>query len=71
MDPILEYLLEFNKTLPIEYRGRYLIPPGGLAKMLDNFKEFRLNRVEEPKELIPATREPKDTTLDELYDLLD
>lgn len=47
MDPILEYLLEFNQTHSIEYKGRHLIPPGGLQAMLDDYKKFRLTR-EEP-----------------------
>ena len=46
IDPILGYLLEFNKTNSIEYSDRYLIPAGGLAKMLEDFEGFHLNRVE-------------------------
>lgn len=43
MDPILEYLLELNKTTPVEYSDRLLIPTKGLQKMLDNFGGFQLN----------------------------
>jgi hypothetical protein len=45
IDPILEYLLEFNQKNAIEYSDRYLIPVGGLAKMLEDFKGFHLNKV--------------------------
>lgn len=69
MDPMLEYLLEFNKTNSMEYKGRYLVPPGGLAEMLKNYKGFHLNREEVVKEEISL--EPELTTQDELYALLD
>ena len=69
LDPILAYLLEFNETHPIEYRGRKLIPPGGLEEMLRSYKKFHLNREEEletepEKDITPTTQE-------ELYKLLD
>jgi hypothetical protein len=64
MDPILEYLLEFNVKHSIEYSDRYLIPVGGLKEMLADYKKFRLNRVEP----LPD-REPKDD-LDELMRLI-
>lgn len=42
IDPMLNYLLEKNKFNSIEYKGRHVIRPGGLQKMLDNYKEFGL-----------------------------
>ena len=65
-DPILAYLLDFNKTTPIQYRDRHLIPPGGLQEMLTGYKKFHLSREGE--------EEPKQKTLsaeEELYKLLD
>lgn len=73
MDPILAYLLEFNQTNSIECSDRYLIPPGGLAKMLENFQGYRLNRVEVIKsELTPVTKSAPEheETLEELYELI-
>jgi hypothetical protein len=72
VDPILEYLLEFNKTNSLEYKGRYLVPPGGLAKMLDEFQGFRLNREEviKPRTDLPVAPEQDaetESTLEELY----
>jgi len=68
IDPILAYLLEFNQTYPIEYSDRLLIPVGGLAKMLENFGEFSLNRVEVIKsELLPPP-EPED--IDKLLSMI-
>ena len=58
IDPVLEYLLEFNKDTPIEYSDRYLIPVGGLAKMLGDFKGFHLNRVEVIKSELSLAPEP-------------
>lgn len=66
IDPILEYLLDKNKTDPIQYQGRKLIPPGGLQEMLGNFKRFHLSR-----EVPTVTIEKPKTTKEELYDLLD
>lgn len=43
-DPILAYLLEFNETNPIKYKGRYIIPIGGLKEMLSNYKKFGLKK---------------------------
>lgn len=77
MDPILEYLLELNSTTALEYSDRYLIPVGGLAKMLENFSEYHLNRVEVAKEEIkPNENWAKSTiedadSIEELYALLD
>lgn len=74
MDPILEYLLEFNTTNPIEYKGRYLIPVGGLAKMLNDFKGFHLNTEVVVKPEIGATPTQElnftQATEEELYNLL-
>lgn len=61
LDPILAYLLEFNETNPIKYKGRYLIPPGGLKEMLKNYKKFHLSQEEEKYKL---------TTTEELYALI-
>jgi hypothetical protein len=58
LDPILEYLLEFNESHTIEYKGRFLIPLGGLQKMLDDFQGYHL-----------AREEPYPTTPEELSDL--
>lgn len=66
IDPILEYLLDLNKTDPIKYKGRKLIPPGGLQEMLNNYKKFHLAR-EEPIQEIKRTP----TVEEELYDLID
>jgi hypothetical protein len=75
MDPVLLYLIEFNETNSIEYKGRYLIPPGGLLQMLGDYKKFRLNREEVIKPEIPLKPvEEVDTTeqtLEELYAVLD
>lgn len=73
MDPILNYLLEFNETNSIEYKGRYLVPPGGLAKMLDEFQGFRLNTevVVKPLEGEAPEPEPHEATLEELLNALD
>lgn len=60
MDPIFKYLLEFNETHSIEYSDRYLIPAGGLAKMLDDFKGFHLNKVEVIKSEISFLEPEKD-----------
>lgn len=75
MDPILECLIERNKTLTIEYSDRLIIPVGGLQKMLDEFKGYHLNRVEVIKSEL-TRQEVKSTqksepTLEELYQLLD
>lgn len=72
MDPILNYLLEFNQKHSIEYKGRYLIPPGGLVKMLDDFQGYHLNKEVVIKSLIKDP-EPdlSETTIDELYSLLE
>lgn len=64
MDPIFEYLLEFNKTNPIKYQGRKLIPVGGLEEMLKNYKKFHLGEEE-----IESNHTPDDVK--ELYELLD
>lgn len=61
LDSILAYLLEFNKTNSIIYRGRRLIPPGGLEEMLGNYKKFHLNKEEEKYTL---------TTTEELYAII-
>lgn len=61
-DPILQYLLEFNQKHSIEYSDRYLIPVGGLAKMLEDFKGFHLNRVEVIKSELAALPEKDDIT---------
>lgn len=66
-DPILEYLLDKNKTDPIQYKGRKLIPPGGLQEMLGSFKRFHLSR-EVPR--VIEIEKPK-TAEEELYDFLD
>lgn len=72
MDPILNYLLEFNEKHSIEYKGRYLIPLGGLAKMLEDFQGFHFNKevVIKPtlKEPVP---DPSEATVEELYNLLE
>lgn len=47
IDPILAYLLEFNATMPLHYKGRYLIPTAGLQEMLDSFQRFHLDREED------------------------
>jgi len=74
MDPILEYLLELNETTPLEYKGRYLIPAGGLADMLGNYKKFHLNREEVVKPEIGKTPVQEssfeEATEQELYDLI-
>lgn len=71
MDPILQYLIEFNDEHAIEYKGRYLIPTGGLAKMLADFQGFHLNREEVIKSLIQDPEpDPSEATVDELYKLL-
>lgn len=70
MDPILEYLLEFNKTNPIEYSSRYIIPPGGLAKMLEDFRGFYLNKVIVTKDELMPPAQPN-SEVEELYKLLD
>ena len=67
IDPVLEYLLEFNKDTPIEYDDRRLIPVGGLAKMLGDFKGFHLNKVVVTKsELLPPPERDDLTKLMEL-----
>jgi len=67
IDSILAYLLEFNQKNAIEYSDRLLIPVGGLAKMLENFKGFHLNRVEVIKsELLP----PPQSDLDKLMEMV-
>ena len=66
IDPILEYLLEFNEKHSIEYR-RFLIPPGGLQAMLDSYKKFRLNRSGEPP--VEVEEEVK-SELDQLMDMV-
>lgn len=72
MDPILQYLLDLNKTFDIEYTERLVIPLGGLQAMLDNFDKFKLNRVEVTKdELVTQAVQTQESTLDELYDLID
>lgn len=72
MDPILQYLIEFNQENSIEYNGRYLVPPGGLEEMLKNFQGFRLNREEIVKPLIEDPEpDPSEATVDELYKLLE
>lgn len=71
MDPILEYLLEFNQTHSIEYSDRYIVPTGGLAQMLKDFKGFHLNRQEVVKADINPEPVKAQTTEEELYALLD
>jgi len=74
MDPILAYLLEFNQHNSIEYSDRYLIPAGGLSKMLGEFQQFRLNRIEVIKEELTARPAPVSQTketIEELYALID
>ena len=67
IDPVLEYLLEFNKDTPIEYDDRRLIPAEGLAKMLGDFKGFHLNKVVVTKsELLPPPERDDLTKLMEL-----
>jgi len=68
IDPILAYLLEFNKTYPIEYSDRLLIPVGGLAKMLEDFNQFSLNRVEVIKSELYQPSEPED--IDKLLSMI-
>jgi hypothetical protein len=46
IDPILAYLLEFNKTNPIHYKERYLVPINGLQEMLNSFQRFHIDRKE-------------------------
>lgn len=77
MDPILEYLLEFNRTNPIERSDRYIIPVGGLQKMLDDFKGYHLNRIEVTKDELTQPNDKwgksplEDSTIEELYALID
>lgn len=75
MDPVLEYLLDFNKQHEIEYQGRYIIPRGGLTKMLAEFQGFRLNREEIVKPLLvpdaPESLGPQAASIEDLYKLLD
>jgi hypothetical protein len=67
IDPILEYLLEFNQNHAIEYDDRRLIPAGGLAKMLGDFKGFHLNKVVVIKsELLPPPEKDDLTKLMEM-----
>lgn len=67
IDPILAYLLEFNQKHAIEYSDRYLIPVGGLTKMLEDFKGFHLNKVVVIKEeLLPSPEKEDINTLLEL-----
>lgn len=63
IDPILAYLLEFNKTNSIKYYDRYIIPAGGLQEMLKDYKSFHLDKEEESIE--------QESTEEELYKLLD
>lgn len=63
IDPVLEYLLEFNEKHSIEYR-RFLIPPGGLQAMLDGYKKFKLNRKEPLLEPEQDTQENIDKLLE-------
>lgn len=65
IDPILQYLLDFNKENPIEYYDRFLIPTGGLSEMLKQYNKFALK----PELLQPEPKEVDD--IQELYDLLD
>lgn len=72
MDPILQYLIEFNEKHSIEYKGRFLIPVGGLAQMLDKFQGYHLNKEIVIKELIKEPEpDPGEATIDELYNLLE
>lgn len=76
MDPVLEYLLGYNKLHPIEYSSRFIIPVGGLQKMLDGFNGYHLNRIEVTKdELERITTDTKqeevEETIEDLYALLD
>ena len=77
MDPVLEYLLEANQHRAIEYNDRLLIPAGGLAKMLADFKGFHFNKVTVLKSEVslykqeyPSTPEEADN-IDKLMELLD
>jgi len=71
-NPVLEYLLEFNKDTAIEYSDRFVIPAGGLAKMLENFEGFHLNRVEVVKsELSPAEEQTTKDDITKLLEMLD
>lgn len=70
IDSVLEYLLEFNKDIPIEYTGRYLIPAGGLQQMLDNFKGFHLNKVEVVKSELSVVQEEHKNDLDQLMEMI-
>jgi hypothetical protein len=76
VDPILEYLLDFNEEHKIEYTSRYMIPVGGLQKMLDNFGQYHLNRIEVIKDELRQTEpvvedtEEAEETIEELYELL-
>lgn len=67
IDPILEYLLEFNEKHSIEYTNRFLIPPGGLQTMLDSYKGFMFNRKDLP--FIVEYPEAK-SELDQLMELI-
>jgi hypothetical protein len=71
MDAILEYLLEYNKTNNIEYTNRFIIPPGGLQNMLDDFNGYHLNRVEVTKDELEKISLSKNKTIEELYGLLE
>ena len=64
IDSILAYLLEFNQKNAIEYSDRLLIPVGGLAKMLEDFKGFHLNKIVVVKdELLPPPEKEDINTL--------
>ncbi len=65
-DPILQYLLEFNAKHPIEYKERFLIAPGGLQQMLDEYQHFRLNR----QEPLPDWQPPAKDDIDQLLEML-
>jgi len=70
MDAVLEYLLELNQKTAIEYSDRYLIPAGGLVKMLGEFKGFHLNKVVVTKsELLPAPELEKED-IDKLLEMV-
>lgn len=66
IDPVLAYLLEFNKDTPIHYKGRRLIPANGLQEMLDNFKRFHLDREEDH----PETEPTQTSDIDKLMELI-
>lgn len=68
-DPILEYLLEFNKKHSIEYGKRYLIPPSGLQDMLNDYKKFKLNR-REPVPEIPHFDEQGEIDINKLMEMI-